>query len=266
VREGAGPGPAPPQQRRQSLTVNATGAATAGLFVTLAVTLAACGGSEATATSQESPAPLGAGRQELEPGTHVLDLVARDESGTGPASLPRIEMTVPEGWFNFDGWGLGRGNELPFPIAVSFWDVDKVYPTPCDWAAKPMIDPGPDTDGLAATLAKQPLRSATAPADIVLAGFRGKYLELSVPTDIDFDEARKDQALFPPCDEATFQSWTASGWASDRYQQRPGQVDQIWILDVDGERLVIDAWYLAEATPEDRAELERVVESIRFLE
>jgi hypothetical protein len=35
---------------------------------------------------------------------------------------------------------------------------------------------------------------------------------------------------------------------------------------MDGERLVVDAWYLAEATPEDRAELERVVDSIRFLD
>jgi hypothetical protein len=43
-------------------------------------------------------------------------------------------------------------------------------------------------------------------------------------------------------------------------------VDRIWILDVGGERLVVDAFYLAEATPEDRAELERVVDSIRFLD
>ena len=100
----------------------------------------------------------------------------------------------------------------------------------------------------------------------MLAGFRGKYLELSVPTDINFDEAREGLALFPHCDEATFQSWTANGWSGDRYQQRPGQVDRIWILDVDGERLVVDAFYLAEATPEDRAELERVVDSIRFLD
>jgi len=36
------------------------------------------------------------------------------------------------------------------------------------------------------------------------------------------------------------ESWTANGWSGDRYQQRPGQVDRIWILDVDGERLVVD--------------------------
>lgn len=231
-----------------------------------AMTFSACGGSEAKPTSQERSAVLGAGRQELEAQTHTLDLVARDQRGTGPARLPRIEITVPEGWFNFDGWGISKGRKLPFPLAVSFWDVAQVYPTPCHWAGKPMIDPGPDVDGLAKALMNQPLRNATDPRDIVVAGFRGKYLELSVPTDINFDEAREGLALFPHCDEATFQSWTANGWSGDRYQQRPGQVDRIWILDVDGERLVVDAFYLAEATPEDRAELERVVDSIRFLD
>ena len=248
------------------MTGNAPRAATAGLLMTLIVMLAACGGSGATATSQEQPAALGAGRQQLEAGAYMFDLVARDQRGTGPAHLPRIEITVPEGWFNYDGWGISKGRKLPFPLAVGFWDVAQVYPTPCDWAGKPMIDPGRDVDGLATALAEQPFRNATTPTDVMFAGFRGKYLEWSVPTDIDFDELREDLALFPHCDEATFQSWTANGWAGDRYQQRPGQVDRIWILDVDGERLVVDAFYLAETTPEDRAELERVVDSVQFLD
>ncbi len=112
----------------------------------------------------------------------------------------------------------------------------------------------------------QPLRNATAPTDVVLGGFRGKYLEWSVPTDIAFDKAHKDLALFPDCDEKTFQSWTARGWNSDRHQQAPGQVDRIWILDVNGERLVIDASYLPGAKADDRVELDKIIHSIRFLD
>ena len=228
----------------------------------LVLALAGCGGS----ASEESRAPLGAGMQELEAGTHVLDLVARDEKGTGPARLPRIEITLPDGWFNFDGWGLSKGEERPFPLAVSFWDVDQVYPTPCRWAGKPMVDPGRGVASLADALARQPLRGTGTPTDVTLAGSSGKYLELSVPTDIAFDEARASEALFPNCDEATFQSWTANGWAGDRFQQAPGQLDRIWMLDVDGERLVVDAWHLPTTTEEDRAQLDRVVKSIRFLD
>jgi hypothetical protein len=48
------------------------------------------------------------------------------------------------------------------------------------------------------------------------------------------------------CDERYFESWTGDGTAgTDRYQQGPGQIDRLWILDVEGRRLVIDglqAW------------------------
>jgi hypothetical protein len=61
--------------------------------------VAACVGSDA------DPKPLAAGRQALAAGSYVLDLVKRDQHGTGPPNLPRIEISVPEGWFNFEGWG-----------------------------------------------------------------------------------------------------------------------------------------------------------------
>jgi hypothetical protein len=223
---------------------------------TAILTATACGGSGGSkpAPQQEWPTPLAAGHGRLEPGVHVLDLTARDQRGAGAAQLPRIGITIPAGWFNYDGWALGKG-QIPFLVAVAFWDVARVYPTPCRWAGRPLIDPGRDVNGLASALARQPRRNAPAPADVSLAGFHGKYVELSVPNDIHFTD----------CDEGSFESWTASGWASDRYQQAPGQVDRLWILDVHGRRLVVDAAYLREATARDRAELDRVVRSIRFL-
>lgn len=227
-----------------------------GVAVSLILGVAACGGSDSSEPAPTVAKPaLGAGRQALDAGPQTLDLVERDERGTGPAHLPKIQITVPEGWFNFDGWATSKGLEVD-TVFVTFWDIDQVDPHPCKKVGKPMVDPGPDVDGLAAALAKQPLRNATAPKHIVLDGFSGKYLELSVPTDIHFVD----------CDDGQFDSWTANGWAGGRYQQTPGQVDRIWILDVDGERLVIDASYLPNASPDDRAELDAVVKSIRFLD
>jgi hypothetical protein len=201
------------------------------------------------APSTRLPAPLGAGHQKLASGIHVLDLVARDWLHTGPAHLPNIAITVPAGWFNYGGGGLNTGGRLPLLI-VSFWDVAKVYPTPCRWQAKAMVDPGPGVDILAAALARQPLRNGTAPRDTVLGGFRGKYVQISVPRTIDFAS----------CDQGYFETFTALGWGSDRYQQGPGQVDRIWILNVDGQRLVVDAAYMPQATSKDRAELDRIVQ------
>ena len=211
-----------------------------------------------TAISDRLPSPLGAGHQKLAAGVHVLDLVARDHSGTGPAHLPRIAINLPSGWFNYDGWAMNTGGAglpgLPLMI-VTFWDVNQVYPTPCRWKGKTMVDPGSGVDALASALAKQPLRNAIAARDVVLGGFAGKYLQLSVPRHIDFAD----------CDQGYFETWTALGWGSDRYQQGPGQVDRIWILSVNGQRLVIDAAYMPRATNKDRAELDRIVHSIRFL-
>jgi hypothetical protein len=180
----------------------------------------------------------------------VFDLVALDTAGSGPAYLPKIAVTLPSGWSSYDGFGVNNG-----VVSVSFWDVNKVYPTPCKWQSKRMIDPGATVDGLASALARQPLRNATTPTNAVLAGVRGKYLRLSVPRHINFAQ----------CDRGYFETWTGLGWASDRWEQGPGQVDRVWILNVDGQRLVVDANYLPSATATDRAQLDRVVHSIRFL-
>jgi len=188
----------------------------------------------------------------------VLDLSsrARDLTDSGVPRLPKIALTVPDGWFNYDGWAMSKGHVWRAPVFVMFWDVARVYPAPCRWKGKPLVDPGAGVAGLAAALAKQPLRHATTPTAAALDGHRARYLELSVPASARFDE----------CDEGSFESWTANGWASDRYEQKPGQVDRIWILTVDGRRLVVDASYLPGATASDRAELQRVVSSIRFLD
>ena len=209
----------------------------------------------AAATSSKLPRPLGRGERPLSAGLHVLDLVALDTTGTGPAHLPKIAITLPSGWRSYGGFVVQKFHGPTQVMGLSFWDVAKVYGTPCRWQSKGLVDPGTTVGGLAAALASQPLRSATTPTDVVLAGARGKYLRLTVPKHIDF--AR--------CDRGSFESWTGLGWASDRWEQGPGELDRLWILNVDGQRLVVDAGYLPAATTKDRAELDRVVHSIRFL-
>jgi hypothetical protein len=195
---------------------------------------------------------LGSGDRPLDAGTYRLDL---DQLAGGGTGFPAFLTTVPDGWHSSDGWALNRprsGEEVP-PVAVLFWDVDQVYGHPCQWDGT-LVDPGPTVDDLAQALVDVPLRDAAEPSDVTLDGYSGKYLEWSVPADIDFDD----------CDEGFFESWTATGWASDRYQQAPGQVDRLWILEIDGSRLVIDAFSMPYSTAEERAEISAMVESIAF--
>jgi len=176
---------------------------------------------------------------------------------------PSITLTVPDGWHG-GGWLVNRprGDEVP-PVSVQFWNVDQVYRHPC--RAANLFNPGPTVDDLAQALVEVPLRNATQPIDVTLDGYAGKYLEWSVPADIEMDA----DGSFPDCDPAAdgtryFHSWTGRGAASGRYQQGPGQLDRVWIIDVDGSRLVIDAFSMPYATSDEIEDLGEVVESIRF--
>lgn len=199
------------------------------------------------------PKALAEGSEALAAGTYVLDLDAR---GSGDERFPLIRITVPDGWANIDGWGVNSGLDTDHWVGITLWDVDEVYAHPCQWKGRRMIQPGPSVADLAKVLAGRPLRNATEPVDIVVDGFDGMQLEWSVPPDIDFST----------CDRGFFESWTAAAgsWSSDRYQQGPGQVDRLWILDIDGERLVVDGMYMPTTDAKDREELGQVMESIRF--
>ncbi len=128
----------------------------------------------------------------------------------------------------------------------------EVYGDPCNWATtRPDPMTAPTVDAVIAALAAQAGRNATEPVDITVDGYTGKSIELSVPTD----------ANFADCDSGQFRSW---GPGANRYHQGPGQIDQVWVVDVDGTLVTIDAaWY--EGTPADvRAELDAILDSFRF--
>jgi hypothetical protein len=234
-----------------------------------AALLAACGTpppSESLTPSVASPAEpvtLGSEEVELEAGTYQFDLTAL----SGGDEYPAFEATVPAGWTSSGGWAVARpgaDGETPM-VAVTFWNVDEVYGHPCQWEGT-LAQPGPSVDDLVAALAEVPMRNPTPPVEVEFGGHPGTYLEWSVPSDLAFEDGS-----FLECDEddegnSDFRSWTGKGWASTRYQQAPGQVDRLWILDVDGARLVIDAFLMPDAPESAVDELESVVNSIRFLD
>jgi hypothetical protein len=197
----------------------------------------------------------------LNAGTYSFDFSPLDGPGK---PFPKVLITVPDGWSISGGLFVHSLVGTERQIAVSFWNVVDVYATGCQWLSPPMIHPGPTVDQLAAVLAARPLRNAKAPVAVSLGGYSGKFLEWSVPADINFSACDKD----PNDGVRYFESWTGDGLTSsdktDRYQQEPGQVDRLWILDVQGRRLVIDAAYWPGSTDQDRADLQRVVNSIVF--
>ena len=204
-------------------------------------------------TTEASITTLGLGNEPVAPGVHRLGRV-----NGGRQDLPGILITLPEGWHNIDGWALHRGSLDEPTVAIQFWDVGQVYGQPCQWRGT-LFDPGPSVEDLAKALSDIPLRRATGLRDVTLGGHSGRYMWWSVPADMDFTGCDMDGP------DHYFESWTG-GNTGDRYQQGAGQVDQLWILDVDGARLVIDAFDMPSATAAEREELREVIGSIRFEE
>ena len=239
---------------------------TSTVLVAIAVALlaSACtSGAPPTAASGAPPQAMPSGTQDLKAGTYAFAFPQLDAPGK---PFPKALITVPDGWSINDGFALLGHAGSPAQLAVTIWDVVDVYANGCRWAS-PMIHPGATVDELAAVLAARPLRNATAPVAVSLGGYQGKYLQWSVPSDIRFDAASQS---FSDCDIGSengvpagyFKSWTDH--IGDRYQQGPGQVDRLWILAIEGHRLLVDATYMPAATDQDRTELAEVVNTIVF--
>jgi hypothetical protein len=195
-------------------------------------------------------------------GTHALQVI--------PAgSYPDYTVVLPPGWFDLGGSFVDKypENGAPRPVlGLSVWNVGQVVRDPCHWQGQG-FDPGPSVENLVAALVAQKIRNATTPTDVTLAGYAGKYLEWSVPADMksstwtDFDACD----IFSNGTHRDFVSWFAKGDSqNDRYEQVPGQVDQLWVLDVKGQRLVVDATYSPDTSQAERTQLGQLVDSLRF--
>jgi hypothetical protein len=60
-------------------------------------------------------------------------------------------------------------------------------------------------------------------------------------------------------------SWLGSGGEGERWQQMAGQTDRLWILNVNGLRLVVDASHWPDTTQAQLDEEDQIVNSIQFV-
>jgi hypothetical protein len=130
-----------------------------------------------------------------------------------------------------------------------------VYGDPCRWESTTPATPATTVDEIATALAAQASRNASDPVDVTVGGYAGKSITLTVP----------DDATFSECDQGYFGSWgTTDEPTPGRYHQGPGQIDEVWILDVNGVPMVIDSMYYAGTPAEHVAEIRAIVESATF--
>jgi hypothetical protein len=179
----------------------------------------------------------------------------------GGATPADITFTVPAGWMSrYAIPHKDRGG--PGEIAVGNWIIANVYADPCQWKGS-LLSPavGPTVDDLATALAAQKDRNATAPTDVMLGGYPAKRVELSIPADLDS----------ATCDDGVIRTWVAPGDDPANATvdplnlgMHPGQLNVVYVVDVNGERLVIDTWHMPGTSAADLDELDAILASMRI--
>jgi hypothetical protein len=184
-----------------------------------------------------------------------------DEAGVGPGTFVaadpfpvRVTFTLPSGWDSAMGGPYLVDLRRPYhPEGLTFSIFDLVYADPCH-PGLGFVDPvpGPRAADLAAVLASRPGLAATAPIDVTVDGYPGKQLTLTAPATFD-DCAIAMQGFVP---------WVLPmAGAND---MSPGQRDRVWILDVEDQRLVIATEEMPGQTPQEEADVQGILDSIRL--
>jgi hypothetical protein len=183
-----------------------------------------------------SQAPLPAGRYQVDP------------------TLPmKVTVQVPDGWSAGAPWVVigPKGNAEPDGMAVRFYVAPNLmlHPlSPSDGVLSP--PPGPSVDDLVNAMVNHPDWTTTGPEAISIGGYAGKVVHVTLPV------GTSDATPFYLFGDAAEggQEW---GWAA-------GQAFDIYVVDVGGERLVIDAFHYPGTSAEDLAAQTSVINLIQL--
>jgi hypothetical protein len=173
-----------------------------------------------------------------------VDAVSKDDDGLDPPEAVGVALIA---------WA--------WPAGTAF----NVYGDPCQWSTTAPETPATTPDEIAAAFAAQASTDATSPLDITVGGFSGTAVTVHVPMSFDVPNATREEE-FADCDEAAFVFYgtDAGDEAIARNAQGPGQIDELWILDVDGSIVILDLAYGPAAPADLVEELRTLAESATF--
>ena len=164
-----------------------------------------------------------------------------------------VEFTVPEGW---QGYDIEISKPGAHGLAVEFVLVENIFSDPCTAESQnPSI--GPSVDDLSSAIATLPGLDVVGPTRVDVDRLTtGASLEYTLREDAD-------------CEPSAYMLWdmpmerilpvVPSGGDRKALTAREGR---IWILDVDGERLVMRTTWDPESTQAERDELQAIVDSV----
>jgi len=193
----------------------------------------------------------------------VTDLIP-----AGPTDV-RVSITLPAGWKSAgDSMYLKFEREIPAGLSIGAWKLEHVFIFPCRWSHGDFADPplmrtaagqaqalsdwwgqDPNLAPFYSNSRIAPIASKPQPATI--GGFPAWYVEVLIPSNFDFSQCDGGQLVF----------WdTADG--SIRYGLGADEHNRLWVVDVHGQLIVIDAGSSLIPSSADADELQAVIDSV----
>ncbi|HEV8697778.1 MAG TPA: hypothetical protein VGQ89_08805 [Candidatus Limnocylindrales bacterium] len=209
------------------------------------------GGPVTSASPSASPSPS------LLPSPAAADFPPDGDLAIGRHSMTRggvrLSISVPtSGWHSEQGFFINNdAGVTPQGASFLFWNPSPIgiYADPC--AQKKAPPAGPSTADLAAAVSTVPGTDlVSGPSDVKLGGHDAKHVVFTVPEGL---------ACGPG-----FHLWYGESEGESRYATALGSTHGVWIVDVDGTRLFIEAETYKGATPEIEQEVQQIIDSIQF--
>jgi hypothetical protein len=170
---------------------------------------------------------------------------------SSPLASLRVTLTVPDGWEGYPPGAVtpAAGPGGPDGGAVALLLVTALYSDPCRAdTGGPLIPAGDTVDDLVLAFAEVRGRyNVGSPRDVTVGGHSGKRIALVIPSNLDF----------ATCERGQYWIWDPGPWA-----QGPGNRWDVWILDVDGTRVVILGHDFPGTSATDQIQIQDVVSSI----
>ena len=171
---------------------------------------------------------------------------------SSPLASLKVTLTVPDGW---GGWppnavtpAAGPGG--PDGGAVALLLVTALYRDPCRAdSGGPLIPAGETVRDLVLAFTEVQGYNVGSPKEVTLGGYSGTRIALVMPDKLDFTT----------CERGEY--WI---WDSGPPAQGPGNRWSVWILDVEGTRVVILGHDFPGTSATDQIQLQDIVSSIRI--
>jgi hypothetical protein len=232
--------------------------------------IASSRGPVAAPRSSPTPAPPSLNPAVTPRPTPIATPAERGTVQLGPAGQvsTRIAVVLGDGWTRASDGGFGKATGADQSrITIGAWSIRRAHVFPCRWSAGVFVDarlmqtavgqaqalaswwgqdPGmpPDSNARIAPI-------ATRPRPTALAGFPAWSLEILIPSDFEMAACDGGQVIF----------WeSASG--DVRFGLGPGELIRLWVVDIDGQPIVVEGSTFLTGPPDASTELDAIVDSL----